>query len=115
MRKLIAIAFSGLAFTAMADDWAEIILTPSIGRLEIVSDYLLFSSGKNYEARIPKEISSGTKIRVSYNKDGNWVEHDFVVAAISTKDELCRLHDKVPSQYSSSPGNTIYIKPCRYR
>ena len=67
----------------------------------------------NYDAKIPETIKDGTRIVISYR---GWRvgKEDFVVAGISVKGDLCRIHDRVPTQYDTFPGNTIYVKPCRY-
>jgi hypothetical protein len=115
--RLILIASLVFAFSspAFADDWASVAFTGGAGRLEIVTDYWIFSSGKSYEAQIPRRILEGTRIRIYYKKDGHVVEADFDVAGISTKGELCRIHNKFPSRYSTEVGDTIYVKPCRYQ
>ena len=43
---------------ALAGDWASIAITPGYGRIEIVSNYIIFSSGKSYDAKIPKRITA---------------------------------------------------------
>jgi len=108
---------SGLAasFLVAADDWTTVANTPGVGRIEVVSNYLIFSSGKSYDVKIPKRIKQGTRIEIAYKKGDEWISDKFDVVRISTKGELCRLHNKSPSQYSSSPGDTIYIKSCRYK
>lgn len=90
-------------------------ITPGVGRLEVVSNYLIFSSSTNYDVEIPPKIPDGSRIQIRYKKDGGWVAGSFFVAGISTKGDLCRLHSEQPSQYSSSPSDTIYVKPCRYK
>ncbi len=82
--------------------------------MELNTNYFLFVRGMNYDAKIPETIKDGTRIVISYKKDGEWVKRDFVVAGISVKGDLCRIHDRVPTQYDTFPGNTIYVKPCRY-
>lgn len=106
-----------LTFSAYlsADDWASSASTPGYGRIEIVSNYLLFSSGKSYDAKIPTRVQEGTRIKVQYKKDDQWITLDFVVAGISTKGDLCRLHSELPSRYNTSASDTIYVKPCRYK
>lgn len=108
----LLIAFSSFA---TADDWASIASTPGYGRIEIVSDYLLFSSAKSFDAKIPKLVKEGSSISIFYKQDDKVVTREFVVAGISTKGELCRLHSELPSRFSSSPSDTIYVKPCRYK
>jgi hypothetical protein len=116
MRELlIIILVSLLSLPAHADDWASIAFTDGSGRLEIITDYWIFSSGKSYEAQIPRRIQEGTRIHISYKDNGRLIETDFVVAGIGTKGELCRIHNKLPSKYSKSVGDTIYAKPCRYK
>ena len=97
-----------------ADDRASSAVTPGHGRIEIVSNYLLFSSGKNYDAKIPTRVQEGTRIKIQYKKDDQWVAAEFVVAGISTKGDLCRLHSELPSRHNTSASDTIYVKPCRY-
>ncbi len=109
---IIAIFFS---MPVQADDWASVAFTEGEGLLEIVTDYLIFSSGKSYEALIPRRIKEGTRIHISYKDGSRSIETDFDVAGISTKGELCRIHNKLPSKYSTSVGDTIYVKPCRYQ
>lgn len=46
----LLIAFSSFA---TADDWASSASTSGYGRIEIVSDYLLFSRAKSFDAKIP--------------------------------------------------------------
>lgn len=99
----------------MAEEWATIAVTPGTGRLEINTNYFLFSKGSSYDALIPKQIRQGTQIEVRYKKEEDWVSTTFLVAGISTKGELCRLHSELPSRYSSSISDTIYVKPCRYK
>jgi len=115
IKILIALLGSLATFLiAAADDWPSVVLTPGYGRIEIVSNYIIFSSGKSYDAKIPKRIQEGARINISYKEDNEWVHSKFDVVGISAKGELCRLHNKLPSRYSFSPGDTIYIKPCRY-
>lgn len=116
MHPLLIILILGLfSSQADADDWASVAFTGGIGRLEVVTDYWIFSSGKSHEAHIPRRIQEGTRIRISYEEDGKLVKTDFFVAGISTKGDLCHIHNKLPSQYSTSVGDTIYVKPCRYQ
>lgn len=82
---------------------------------EVVSDYLLFSSSKSFDTKIPKLVKEGSSIKIFYRQDVKVVTREFVVAGISTKGELCRLHSELSSRFSSSPSNTIYVKPCRYK
>lgn len=112
---LIASLAVTLSSPALADDWASVAFTGGVGRVEIVTDYWIFSSGTSYEAQVPRKILEGTRIRISYKKDGRVVEADFDVAGISTKGELCRIHNKLQSRYSTAVGDTIYVKPCRYQ
>ncbi len=115
IKKLLVLAVLGISNLATADDEASVVITPGSGRLEIVSEYIIFSSGKSYNVKIPTRIEEGTRINISYKKDGEWIHDKFDVVRISTKGKLCRLHNKTRSQYDSSPGDTIYIKPCRYK
>lgn len=108
----LLITFSNLV---TADDWASIASTPGYGRIEVVNDYMLFSSAKSFDAKIPKLIKEGSSITIFYKQDDKVVTREFVVAGISTKGELCRLHSELPSRFSSSPSDTIYVKPCRYK
>ena len=108
----LLIIFSNLV---AANDWASIASTPGYGRLEVVKDYLLFSSAKSFDAKIPKLIKEGSSITIFYKQDGKVVTREFVVAGISTKSELCRLHSELPSRFSSTPSDTIYVKPCHYK
>jgi hypothetical protein len=112
---LIAILLNFLSFPANANNWASVAFTKGAGRLEIVKDYWIFSSGKSYDAEIPRRIQVGTRIRISYKNDGKVVDVDFDVAGISTKGELCRIHNKLPSRHSTDIGDTIYVKPCRFQ
>lgn len=112
---LIAFLLSVLSFPAHADDWASIAFTKGVGRLEIVTDYLIFSSGQSYDAKIPRRIQAGTRIRIYYKDDGIVVNTEFDVAGISAKGDLCRIHNKLPSRYSTDVGDTIYVRPCRYQ
>lgn len=100
---------------SVADAWASTAVTPGIGRLEVVSNYLIFSSGKEYEVEIPTKIPSNKRIQIRYKKNGDWIIDSFFVAGISTKGDLCRLHSKLPSRYSSLASDTIYVRPCRYK
>lgn len=102
-------------FIVVADDSASEVVTPGYGRLEIVSNYILFSSGSSYDAKIPRRIKEGDRINITYEKDHEQILGVFDVVRISVKSELCRLHNKERSRYDSSPGDTIYIKPCRYK
>lgn len=104
-----------VAAPAYATSWASVAVTPGHGRIEIVSNYLIFSSGRSYDARIPEVVETGSRINISYRKNGEWVRRTFNVMAISTDGNLCRLHDQMPTMYSTSTGDTIYVKPCRYR
>ena len=115
MGGLVSLVMLFFALPLRADDWVESVSTPGIGRLETVTDYFIVSRGMNYDARIPKRIVSGTAIHISFSKEGVWVERDFAVAGISIKGDLCRLHSKLPSQYGSDSGDTIYVKPCLHR
>lgn len=116
MRTILVATIAGvLSFLAYADDWASVAFTEGSGRLEIVTDYWIFSSGKSYEAQIPQRIKEGTRIQISYKDEGRVVKTGFDVAGISTKGELCRIHNKLPSRYSAAVGDTIYVKPCRYQ
>lgn len=116
MRITLAASIAGvLSFPTYADDWASMVFTEGSGRLEIVTNYWILSSGKSYEAQIPQRIQEGTRIQVSYKDDGRVVETDFDVAGISTRGELCRIHNRLPSRYSTAVGDTIYVKPCRYQ
>lgn len=118
-RILLQICFvllgSGTLTLAVAEDWASVVITPGNGRIEIVSDYIIFSSGSFHKAKIPALIEAGTRINIAYEKDNKWIHIEFDVAGISTKDDLCRIHNKMPANYSSSPGNTIYVRPCGYK
>ncbi|WP_445396597.1 hypothetical protein [Zobellella sp. An-6] len=116
MYGLLAVGLAG-AYSSIgnADEWASSASTPGHGRMEVVTNYLIFSSGKYYDVEIPRRVASGRKISIRYLKDGEWVQDSFVVAGISTKKDLCRLHNKLPSKLSTSPGDTIYIQPCRYQ
>ena len=109
---MAALLLSGFS---MADEWASAAITPGKGRLEIVSNYLIFSKGTEYDVEIPTKIPDGRRIQIRYNKDGDWVTGSFFVAGISTKGDLCRLHSELPSQYSSAASDTIYVQPCRYQ
>ncbi|MFM5266288.1 hypothetical protein ACET9V_08570 [Aeromonas caviae] len=101
---------------SMADDeWATVAVTPGKGRLEIVSNYLLFSKGTDYDVVIPTKIQDGSRIPIRYKKGGDWIATDFIVAGISTRGDLCRLHSELPSRFSSSPSDTIYVRSCRYK
>lgn len=100
---------------SVADEWASMAITPGVGRLEVVSNYLIFSSSKDYEVEIPTKIPDGRRIQMRYKKDGGWINGSFFVAGISTKGDLCRLHSELPSRYSSSASDTIYVKSCRYK
>ncbi len=108
----VALLVSGIS---SADEWASTAITPGIGRLEVVSNYLIFSSSTNYDVEIPPKIPEGSRIQIRYKKSGDWITGSFFVAGISTKGDLCRLHSKMPSQYSQSPSDTIYVKSCRYK
>ncbi|BCR29930.1 hypothetical protein KAM448_05400 [Aeromonas caviae] len=100
---------------SVADEWASMAITPGVGRLEVVSNYLIFSSSKDYEVQIPNKIPDGRQIQMRYKKDGDWITGSFFVAGISTKGDLCRLHSELPSRFSSSASDTIYVKSCRYK
>lgn len=113
-KSLIMLLACLLSLQARGEDWASVAFTRGAGRVEIVTDYWLFSLGKSYDVQIPHRIEEGARIRISYNEDERHIETDFFVAGISTKGELCRVHNKLPSQHSTDSGDTIYIKPCRY-
>ncbi len=98
-----------------ADEWASMAITPGVGRLEVVSNYLIFSSSTNYDVEIPPKIPEGSRIQIRYKKSGDWITDSFFVAGISVKGDLCRIHSKVPSQYNQSPSDTIYVKSCRFK
>ncbi len=115
VKYLFVLSVVILSTQAAASDWASVAVTPGYGRIEIVSNYIIFSAGKSYEAKIPKQIEEGTRIEISYKKDDKWISRQFNVVGISTKGHLCWLHNKLPTRYSTSPGDTIYIKPCRYK
>ncbi len=111
------LALSGLVGLSdvLAEGWATTVNTPGTGRLELTTNFLLFVHGKDYEAKIPSRINEGERINIKYKDQGKWVDISFVVAAISTDGNLCRLHDRIPSQWNSSSGDTIYVKPCHYK
>jgi hypothetical protein len=115
IKFLAAACILMLSCVLHADEFASVAKTPGYGRIEIVSNYLLFSSGTSYDAEIPKLVREGTLIKIKYKDGDKWVSMEFVVAGISTKDDLCRLHSELPSRYSSSAGDTIYVKPCSYK
>ncbi|MCF5912092.1 MULTISPECIES: hypothetical protein [Aeromonas] len=108
----VSLLISGIS---SADEWASMAITPGVGRLEVVSNYLIFSSSTNYDVEIPPKIPDGSRIQIRYKKDGDWITGSFFVAGISTKGDLCRLHSELPSQYSRSPSDTIYVTSCRYK
>jgi len=109
IKKLLVLAVLGVSSLAAADDGASVVITPGYGRIEIVSDYIIFSSGKSYDVKIPTRVEEGTRISISYKKNDQWVRDNFDVVRISTKGELCRLHNK------TRLGDTIYVKPCQYK
>lgn len=108
----LLITFSSLA---TSDDWVSVASTPGHGRIEVVSDYLLFSRAKSFHVQIPKLVKEGSSITIFYRQDDKVVTREFVVAGINTKGDLCRLHSELPSRFSSSPSDTIYVKSCRYK
>lgn len=108
----VSLLISGIS---SADEWASMAITPGVGRLEVVSNYLIFSSSTNYDVEIPPKIPDGRRIQIRYKKDGSWIDGSFFVAGISARGDLCWLHSELPSQYSKSPSDTIYVKPCRYK
>ncbi|MEV3812349.1 hypothetical protein [Aeromonas allosaccharophila] len=101
--------------SSLADEWVSMAITPGKGSLEIVSNYLIISSSTYYDVEIPPKIPDGRRIQIRYKKDGSWIDGSFFVAGISARGDLCWLHSELPSQYSKSPSDTIYVKPCRYK
>ncbi|MCU7965170.1 hypothetical protein ACRN98_23540 [Shewanella oncorhynchi] len=114
-RYLLVLVLSTFSHILIADEWASSVTTPGYGRIDIISDYLLFSTGKSYDVKIPNIIQEGSRIKIQYKNGEQWVSIDFVVAGISTKGDLCRLHSKLPSRYTNSASDTIYVKQCRYK
>ena len=80
--RLMAIMLA-LPSAAIADQWASIAATPGVGQIEIVSNYMLFSSAKSYDVKIPTAIRSGTKIQIRYRKGSEVVVTNFASLAIS--------------------------------
>lgn len=111
INTLIILTASFISLNVNADSYPELIVSDGTGRIEIVTDYLLFSRGRSYEAIFPKKITSGSIIPIRYNENNQVVEIQFTVAEISAKDNLCRLHSKL----RDSSSDTVYIKPCKYK
>lgn len=80
MRKILFF-LSGLAasFLVVADDQTTVVITPGVGRIEIVSNYIIFSSGSSYDVKIPKRVEEGVRINIEYKKDDKWISDKFDV------------------------------------
>lgn len=98
---------------AMADEYASAVRTPGNGRYEKNKNYLLFISGTQFQAAIPESVSVGQRIPVRCRVDGTEVSEEFAVVSINIKGDFCHLHNKEVSQYDKSPGDIIFVRPCR--
>lgn len=115
MKMVGIIFFVLLSVESYADEWVNNILTNGKGRLEINSNYIVVVVGKEYDSIIPKYIKSNSVIPIRYKKDKKWVDSKFVVDSIEADGDLCRLYSELPSAYSSSVGDMIYVKPCVWK
>lgn len=66
-------------------------------------------SDSSIQAAIPKRVSVGQELVVTFSHDGQVMQDRWRIVRISTKGELCRLH----SAREGEVGNTVYVKPCR--
>lgn len=116
MKKIaITFIFLYLSNASLASDWVKDVETNGKGKLELVSNYFLFSSSTMVSIELPKAISEGDTLYLSYSKDGERIERKFPVAGISVRDDLCWIHSVIPQRHSNNVRDKIYIKPCKYK
>lgn len=97
---------------AFADDFADVVRTPSVGQYEKTTNFLFVITSKTYPAAIPAIVRAGSTIPFVYQKDGKSVSDNFFVAEITMKKDLCRLRNQLRGP-NSGIGDIIYVKPCR--
>ena len=115
VRVMILMMFCFLRGECCAGEWVKAILTGGKGDLEINTNYIVMVVGKEYDAVIPKYIKSNSVIPIKYKKGNKWVGAKFNVDSIEADKDLCRLYSELPSAYSSSIGDMIYVKPCVWK
>lgn len=98
---------------AEEDVFVYAVTTLGSGRYEKNTNWLLFSSGRSYDAEIPQSVKAGDDIVVTYRVDGVAKMDEFSVVGISSRGDLCRLHNRIPHRYSTFVGDMVYVQPCR--
>ena len=100
---------------ANAFEWVDKIITTGKGRLELVTNYFLFSSSTMVEVGLPIEIKEGDMLNIVYEEDGEIIKRQFPVAGITVRDELCWIYSVVPQRHGNNVRDKIYVKPCKYK
>ena len=115
IRRIICFFLAALlhSLSANADEPAEVVGTAGVAQLEVVHDFLLFSSSTMTPARVPQYIKVGTSVHIGYLRDGQVAEEDFPAVEIDIRGDLCWIHSKAHSRYDLTLGDTIYVQPCR--
>jgi hypothetical protein len=89
---------------------AQFVETPGAGRYEkIKSNVGVVVSDGSIQATIPKTVSVGQTIDVTFENDGQRTTDRWRVVRISTRGNLCRLH----SAPAREVGNTVFVRPCK--
>ena len=101
-----------MPLASLADEPAEVVRTAGTGDLERVSNFFLFSSSTKTPVRIPTIVTAGDNIQIQYVESGKTVTEAFPVVDVAIRGDLCWLHSKRRTQYDTTLGNTIYVKPC---
>ena len=109
---ILTVIYTTGSSLALADSDVMKVMTLGKGRYEKNTNYFLFVSGRSYSAQIPDIVTEGETIQVSYEDDGEENIDRFEVHRISSRDDLCRLHNRTVTRYDTYPGNIIYIRPC---
>lgn len=112
MKSILVLLFIALASSAWAEDSAGTIKSNGVAQLEKVSDFLLFSSSKKIDIRIPSIVNAGETIPIQYIESGKETTGRFTVVDIAIRGNLCWLHSKTNALGDISLGNTIYVQPC---
>lgn len=107
-RKFAYVVIAAAPICAVAQSNVFAIQTAGQGEIEKTTNFLVVTSSKKYRVSLPRVISTGDRLTLTYQKDGKAVSEVFPVHSISNRGDRCWVHDSS----SRSLDGTLYVQPC---